>query len=508
MLICTLTQQPTLNPVLSLKSKKIFDSNALRAYIETNHTDPITNELIDVNNDVIDISDSITTPNSEAITDAQYSSIPTMLTSFQNAWDSLSLELFQLRSELDKTRKELSLSLYKQDAAVNVAVTACKERDEARNALAQLINDDNNKQDNNISVTNGNNIDKDDVANVVENDDNWDEFVATMKNEQADLLVKHKTENKERKNASLPYISTSEALNLNVLSETQISIKKTGAILNTENNLLGTECIVTYKTRYELLDLSTSKLKVLSTLTIKAGSPVLSFWMLNEPYVISVVPQKKAKNKSVQYQIVNLRTKESTAFNHEIVNISIATAHPSLPIFILSNESEFEVFFNNKSVFVQTWNNKISNIKFHPDGIFIALSYLDNDSVDIYDLTDRIIKLNIEQTSSEPCTDLKFATNGYNLIIKYDTKIGIFDMRKNTFTSSLDVKKSSETLFIDIYSLLIIAGDSYSVYNKKEKSWSEFKTFQNLNSYSIVSLLPSFEFLVYQEGSLSKAGFA
>lgn len=65
-------------------------------------------------------------------------SIPGMLQLFQNEWDAVMLETYSLRKQLQKTREELSTSLYREDAAQRVIARLLKERDEARACVAPL----------------------------------------------------------------------------------------------------------------------------------------------------------------------------------------------------------------------------------------------------------------------------------------------------------------------------------------------------------------------------------
>ena len=65
-------------------------------------------------------------------------SIPSLLSVFQNEWDALALETYTLRKELTQTRQELSTALYQNDAAVRVVARLSQERDEARDALSKI----------------------------------------------------------------------------------------------------------------------------------------------------------------------------------------------------------------------------------------------------------------------------------------------------------------------------------------------------------------------------------
>jgi pre-mRNA-processing factor 19 len=515
MLICSLTHTPTIQPVLSLKSHCIFDEKALKTYIETNGKDPINNEIIDIHSDIIPISNESSllnnnnnnnnNNNSEEITNPIYSSIPTMLSAFQNAWDSLSLELFQLRSELDKTKKELSMALYKHDAAVKVAINASKERDEARFALTQLINDGNtkiNNDDNNI-------IHVPNLLNNIESD--WNDVIIILKNEQEKLLSLHKQENKERKGKSPIY----ELTNYKIVFDKSkgFTIKKNDELIEININSINNEGIIKHKSGiFELVDLASTdkKLKSISKLNIKLDSEkeIHSFWMTNEPYILSHIPQKGRKKKEdilLPYQIINIRNKESIPIETELTEINKIISHPTLPIFIITWQNEFELFYNNKSMFVQQLNEEIDNIRFHPDGLLIGISYLNNSNIDIYDLSERLIKLNIE-TNSLKLGDFKFASNGYYLIITSINQLLLFDMRKNNIILQNEISNEQlNEIFVDIYtSIFIYNNNNYAILDKKGKSWISFDKF-DLKNGKIVGILNDNSIIISDNEGIYKA---
>jgi len=105
----------------------------IEAYITENHKDPVNGEELEIT-DLIDLkSAKIVTPRPPTLT-----SIPSLLSTFQNEWDGLALESFTLRQQLQQTRQELATALYQHDAAVRVIARITRERDEARDALSKV----------------------------------------------------------------------------------------------------------------------------------------------------------------------------------------------------------------------------------------------------------------------------------------------------------------------------------------------------------------------------------
>ena len=109
----------------------VFEKRLIEAYISENGKDPVTGEELSVD-DLVELKSARTVrPRPPTFT-----SIPSLLSVFQNEWDALALETYTLRQHLAQTRQELSRALYEHDAAVRVITRLSRERDEARQALS------------------------------------------------------------------------------------------------------------------------------------------------------------------------------------------------------------------------------------------------------------------------------------------------------------------------------------------------------------------------------------
>jgi pre-mRNA-processing factor 19 len=64
--------------------------------------------------------------------------VPALLATFQNEWDAIALETYELKKQLAQTRQELSTALYDYEGALRLLARVSKERDEARAALAKV----------------------------------------------------------------------------------------------------------------------------------------------------------------------------------------------------------------------------------------------------------------------------------------------------------------------------------------------------------------------------------
>lgn len=125
-MLCSLSGQVPVEPVVSLKSGHVFEKRLVLKYLEQNQRRcPITAVELDVEHDLLALHVAPTTVSKSASSTPapiapEAASIPQLLATFQNEWDAVMLETFTLKQHLEQTRQELSHTLYQHDAACRV----------------------------------------------------------------------------------------------------------------------------------------------------------------------------------------------------------------------------------------------------------------------------------------------------------------------------------------------------------------------------------------------------
>ncbi|KAI0481255.1 Prp19-domain-containing protein [Xylariaceae sp. FL0804] len=132
-MLCSISGEAPQEPVVSKVSGSIFEKRLIEKYIEENGKDPVTGDDLTLDDLLAVKSSRIVRPRPPTLT-----SIPALLSTFQNEWDALALETYNLQEQLARTREELATALYQHDAAVRVIARLTKERNEARDALSKV----------------------------------------------------------------------------------------------------------------------------------------------------------------------------------------------------------------------------------------------------------------------------------------------------------------------------------------------------------------------------------
>ncbi|EJT97977.1 WD40 repeat-like protein [Dacryopinax primogenitus] len=130
---CAISGEPPQNPVISPKSGLVYERRLIVAQLNQHGTEPNGEALNE--DDLIPVKAS---PNAAPPRPPALTSVPALLHTLQSEWDSLMLETASLRQQYIATRQELAHALYQSDAATRVVARLVRERDEAREALANV----------------------------------------------------------------------------------------------------------------------------------------------------------------------------------------------------------------------------------------------------------------------------------------------------------------------------------------------------------------------------------
>ncbi|KAJ1559713.1 hypothetical protein HK096_011320, partial [Nowakowskiella sp. JEL0078] len=134
-MFCSISGEVPQVPVVS-PNGHLYEKSFILKYLNDYKKDPVTSDplspeqLVDLK---LGTSMLIVTPRPPTA-----NSLPSLLSLFQNEWDSVVLETYQLKQQYNQVRQELSNAYYEVDAAKRVIARLVKERDEARSALAEV----------------------------------------------------------------------------------------------------------------------------------------------------------------------------------------------------------------------------------------------------------------------------------------------------------------------------------------------------------------------------------
>ncbi|KAJ1963130.1 hypothetical protein IWQ62_003312 [Dispira parvispora] len=133
-MLCAISGEVPEVPVVSTKTGHVFEKRLILKHLEQHDTCPITGSELSVD-DLVEVKSepSVTKPRPPTLT-----SIPSLLSVFQEEWDTLMLETFTLKQKYQQARQELAQALYQNDASCRVIARLLKERDAAREALTNI----------------------------------------------------------------------------------------------------------------------------------------------------------------------------------------------------------------------------------------------------------------------------------------------------------------------------------------------------------------------------------
>ncbi|PHH71967.1 hypothetical protein CDD80_4883 [Ophiocordyceps camponoti-rufipedis] len=440
-MICSISGESPLEPVVSKKSGFVYEKRLIEQYVNDHGTEPGTGTGLTVD-DLLPLKDSvIVRPRPPTLT-----SIPALLATFQNEWDALALETYNLKEQLARTREELATVLYQQDAAVRVIVRLTKERDEARDSLSK------------ITVGGG----------QVEGEEMVVDSVEALPDELAEHVDEtHKRLTKSRKKRPIPdgWASADDISTLETVASSTVPLSNpTSLDLHEEYAALGDskgEAVI-YSLQADAVE---RKLPV--------GQPITdTLWADAKLFFATSQGAVKVFEGGNEVKSVSEHAGPATALS----------AHPGSEILASVGADKSIVFYDVASmkrvgrVFTDSSLNKCA---FHPDGHLFAAGTVSGD-----------IKLFMTKTLEQaaafslgaPIEALSFSENGFWLAAtaKGQSTVTIFDLRKEgdaATAKTLEIGGPVRSLAWDLTGQFLATGGAGGVtvqhYAKSSKKWSE-----------------------------------
>ncbi|KUI65476.1 Pre-mRNA-processing factor 19 [Cytospora mali] len=442
-MLCAISGEAPEEPVVSKKTGTVFEKRLIEKYIGENGKDPITGDELDLE-DLLPIKSArVVKPRPPTLT-----SIPALLSTFQNEWDALALETFKLKQQLSQTRDELANALYQHDAAVRVIARLTKERDEARDSLSRIT----------VSAGAGAGANGDEMA--VDNEALPEELSAHVDETQAKLSKSRKKRPVPSGWASSEEIATFAPQTSEALPVPQTSSLDTEAGYAAVGGLQGDVAIF----------------------SIASGSLERNF-KVDEPITDTVWHGSKimfATSKGSVKVIEN--GDEIASFSDHAGAATALSLHPGGNLLASVGTDKSFVFYDLtalKRVTRVFSSAALTACAFHPDGHLFAAGTNTGD-----------IKMFLTKTGEEaatftlgaPVEALIFSENGYWIAAtaKGQTTVTVFDLRKEGDAAKvkvLDIGSSVQSLAWDYTGqYLATAGPSgvtVQQYSKGRKSWSE-----------------------------------
>ncbi|KAI0321347.1 WD40 repeat-like protein [Amylostereum chailletii] len=475
---CAISGEPAQDPVLS-KSGQVYERRLIQKYITENGTDPITGDKLE-EGDLISIKSS---PNAAPPRPPSHSSIPALLTALQNEWDSVMLETFTLKQQYNSTRQELSYALYSQDAASRVIARLMRERDAAREALANVqasmgITPADPSGD--VEMAEGAaETDGSLPANVLAQiDETHQNLSALRKKRKAPADYAKPAQVKEFKpKHEIPSLHSASPAGITSIA---VSISNPSQFLTGGNDKI-----------VQLYDRSTDK--VLASLKghTKKINHVAFREREGEPtLLLSASADKLARVWSVD-SASGEYIPRSTIRTHK-GELSGMAVHPASTLLVLSSlDKTYSI--HDLSTFEQVYRSSqaqeaLSSLSIHPDGTILACG-TPSSTVQVFDIRTGDIAATLTPADGVPFTvnSLSFSENGYHLLAPDSlTSVGIWDLRKQKVVQSIPLGESfkvNKVLYDYSAQLLGIAG-SEGVRIHAHKTWEELVRFEEAGDVS------------------------
>ncbi|KAF2087854.1 Prp19-domain-containing protein [Saccharata proteae CBS 121410] len=438
---CAISGEAPQVPVVSRKSGIVFEKRLIEAYIAENGTDPITREEL-TTEDLLELKQPrVVHPRPPTLT-----SIPALLSTFQNEWDAIALETFTLKQHLAQTRQELSTALYQHDAAIRVIARLTRERDQARDALSK------------VTVSAGGAAGNGDAMQI--------DAQALPEAIVAKVETTHKELSSTRRKRTVPE-DWATPDNIQSFDSTQtteplypggrtLSLDKSGdlALLGGSDGVAG------------VYSLSQKQ----AVQALKAGSAVTDgVWYESRPIVATAAGAVKVFEDG----------NEVAQLGSHAGAVTSLSMHPSGDLLASTGVDKSYMLYDLSSMKLLTQvytDSELTCSAFHPDGQIFAAGAKDG----LIKVFNTINGESAADFNAEgPVKSITFSENGIWLasVVQGSTTVSIWDLRKAAVIKTLEIGTAVESMEFDYTGqFLAVAGAgcvAIQHYTKASKKWSE-----------------------------------
>ncbi|EEB09571.1 ubiquitin-protein ligase E4 [Schizosaccharomyces japonicus yFS275] len=464
-MFCAISGEAVREPVISRVSGNVFERRLVEQLVQENGKDPITQQEMSVD-DLIPVKASkIVQPRPPSAT-----SLPALLSLFQEEWDSVAIEQFRLRQTLSETRQELSSTLYKLDAAYRVISRLEKERDEAREALYKFSESlggrtavagtpvgmqvDTEAAAAAASIAQTGGISKDNLRSIVEHS------------------LRELTQARKKRKFGKTWV-TADAVKTLLAASTQNlhnfpKSEQEQPVSDILPNGAHPEIVLVRRGQnVSCLNLSTAS--VMCHFEPKAAACA---WFGETQVLVA------ALDESAVY-VFDLKESETPVIPKLTValprNIRCVAGHPSGAFFAAASDNECYICSNEGPLYTVQPESVVRAIAFHPDGHLLAVGG-ENGKLEFYLSASGELATTLGPQAGS-ISQLNFAENGYWLATTDTTdNISIWDLRKAVVAHTLKASSVPVNIAFNLSSRLIAASTSAGVdvfrYEKPSKSWS------------------------------------
>lgn len=488
-MLCSISGNPPVDPVVSLKSGHCFEKRLIEKHLTVTGTCPVTKEELH-KEDLLPVkSNPSIKPRPPTAT-----SVPGLLQLMQNEWDTLMLETYTLKQHLESTRQELAHALYQHDAACRVIARLIKERDEARAGLG-------NTQENVAQAIKN-------ASGAMDVDDKGDgmaDAVKVMVGVAKRLMKGRKKTVKQLAGevasrdkikkyscvASHPLHSSTQA------GITCLDVHPTNADLVLTGGVDG-NVILFDKGSGKIVDTLKGHKKRISSVKFHPTEKILFSTSHDNT---SAIWTADAAGKYTAKHVL----KNHTA---EVVGCAL---HPSGSYLVTASADKTWAFYDvgtgvcRTQFSHETINTGYTQVAFHPDGLILGASTSDN-SVRIFDMSKQTNVANFIGHTAR-VTALAFSENGIYLASGDEKgEVKLWDLRHLKNFHTITTKSAIHDLQFDVSgSYLSVASDGITVYTSKTwevvKTWNDhakevtsFRFGNNANSFATTSMDRSVKF--------------